>query len=701
MSIVTSCQAGPYASVGSTRWRGLWGVGCPSHRRDTPGPSGLPLQSESPLPWSPVPLPHSCRAPAAPRDSAENVTVQGPARHSHAGLLEIAGSGPAPRRRRALSWAQAMAPALRCLLLLGCAGAARIGALPPQREPARRVNATESEAAVLPCVHGAPPAPLSWLWEGPGGHRLLSLNVSLGERPPRTGTGIGAWGALVLPNVSPADAGVYSCQWAQGSARSVLLNVPGSRDLYVSATQGRQVELPCVGAEPPAVEWFWDAGNGTHPFVLLGAGHQRNGSSLLIESLGPEDAGWYQCRAGNQSWAVHLRLGGEPAFLVQEGHTAMLPCHGSLPHPGAHSSLAWKRLAPGGSWHLLLEVRAQHWGESLFQLVLGAGAALVLPAVTPSQAGTYRCLCGNHSHLVELGVTARAEGWRPWIVGAAAVTYAAVGAASLYGYCRIRQALQSWRRRRRLTDPARRFFRVTGNGTNSPYGNVLAPRGPAGVGPTEAVPYEKVALGTRGQGRLLQAEGSLSAVESEDEEGYEHPDSEEEAAPEDGDNYENTARDVTLCMGDKGSSDGECYENTEEDSAPLSPGAARLITDLRMLLVGSEEPERERQDGRSEGSAGEQDGTARGGCKRRPDPLVPLTPSFPTGSQAYEEMAGALYAAPARHLHLRDHSQEEDADSYENMEGGLGCLLPPREGSAGLRDVEAARRVLPRSLAQD
>ncbi|XP_043373708.1 B-lymphocyte antigen CD19 isoform X2 [Dermochelys coriacea] len=215
----------------------------------------------------------------------------------------------------------------------------------------------------------------------------------------------------------------------------------------------------------------------------------------------------------------------------------------------------------------------------------------------------------------------------------------------------------------------------------------------------DAVRYENVALGARGQGRPLPAEGPISAAVSEDEEEYEHPDSEDEPAAEDCDGYENTNGDMKLCMGDKGSSDGacyensleenraggnwasdashstnarqgpgtedqvsegsECYENTEEDSALLSPGAVRLVTDLRMLLLlgACEEPERDRQDGHSEDSA--------------------------------------------------------DADSYENMEGGPGCVLPPREGSmelhgdaAGLRapgpvGAEPARRAVPRSLTRD
>ncbi|XP_039392762.1 B-lymphocyte antigen CD19 isoform X2 [Mauremys reevesii] len=611
-----------------------------------------------------------------------------------------------------------MAPELRCLLLLtllGWVAAAGIGAPPRQGETARRVTATESKAAVLPCggtgaLYGDPPTQLSlsWLWRDPRGQELLSLNVTLGEPPPHTRMGIGAQGSLVLPSVSTSDAGVYSCQWDGDSGGNVLLNVPGSRELYISGTQGGQVVLLCAAGNATAVDWFRDANNGTHQFDRAGPRHRPNGSSLLIERLESGDAGQYRCQAGSQNWTVHLHLGGEPSFSVLAGDTARLPCNGSMPSGWVQGSLAWKRLGPGVSWQQLVELAARRYGASKFQLTLDTGAALVLPAVTLDQAGTYHCVRGNHSHAVELEVTARTGGWQPWIVGAAALGYVAIGLASLFGYYQIRRALQTRRRRKRLMDPARRFFKVTGNGAHTPYGNVLPLADIAGVGQTNAMPYENMALDARGQGRPLPAEGPISTVESED-----------------GDGYENTNGDMKLCMGDKESSDSacyensleenraggnwasdtahytnarqspgaedqvsedsECYENTEEDSAPLSPGAARLVTDLRMLLLGAcEEPERDRQDGHSEGSA---------------------------GSQAYEEMAGALYAAPVRRL--RDRSQEEDADSYENMEGGPGCVLPSWEGSvelrgdaAGLRapgpvGAEPPRRGVPRSLTRD
>ncbi|XP_039392766.1 B-lymphocyte antigen CD19 isoform X6 [Mauremys reevesii] len=458
-----------------------------------------------------------------------------------------------------------MAPELRCLLLLtllGWVAAAGIGAPPRQGETARRVTATESKAAVLPCggtgaLYGDPPTQLSlsWLWRDPRGQELLSLNVTLGEPPPHTRMGIGAQGSLVLPSVSTSDAGVYSCQWDGDSGGNVLLNVPGSRELYISGTQGGQVVLLCAAGNATAVDWFRDANNGTHQFDRAGPRHRPNGSSLLIERLESGDAGQYRCQAGSQNWTVHLHLGGEPSFSVLAGDTARLPCNGSMPSGWVQGSLAWKRLGPGVSWQQLVELAARRYGASKFQLTLDTGAALVLPAVTLDQAGTYHCVRGNHSHAVELEVTARTGGWQPWIVGAAALGYVAIGLASLFGYYQIRRALQTRRRRKRLMDPARRFFKVTGNGAHTPYGNVLPLADIAGVGQTNAMPYENMALDARGQGRPLPAEGPISTVESED-----------------GDGYENTNGDMKLCMGDKESSapaTRTVWRRTEQEATGL------------------------------------------------------------------------------------------------------------------------------------
>lgn len=62
--------------------------------------------------------------------------------------------------------------------------------------------------------------------------------------------------------------------------------------------------------------------------------------------------------------------------------------------------------------------------------------------------------------------------------------------------------------------------------------------------------------------------------------------------------------------------------------------------------------------------------------ERAPRPF-PDAPLFPTGSQAYEEMAGALYAAPAWHLRLRDRSQEEGELQEWGWDPNIPLWVPP------------------------
>uniref|UniRef100_A0ACB8EVP5 Uncharacterized protein n=1 Tax=Sphaerodactylus townsendi TaxID=933632 RepID=A0ACB8EVP5_9SAUR len=107
---------------------------------------------------------------------------------------------------------------------------------------------------------------------------------------------------------------------------------------------------------------------------------------------------------------------------------------------------------------------------------------------------------------------------------------------------------------------------------------------------------------------------------------------------EDGDNYENVEQEKNSPSAGAAQliADGDSYENVEQEKNPLSPGAARLIAGLRLQL--SLDHQVDKQDGGSEAS---------------------------TGSQSYEEMNGTLSPDTSKVLHT---SNEEDADSYENME---------------------------------
>ncbi|XP_068779421.1 B-lymphocyte antigen CD19 isoform X4 [Struthio camelus] len=292
---------------------------------------------------------------------------------------------------------------------------------------------------------------------------------------------------------------------------------------------------------------------------------------------------------------------------------------------------------------------------------------LLLRAVGQGQAGRYDCAVGPHTGTVHLHL----GGWWPRLgagvgtVGAAAVAYVVLGGAVLAGLCHSHRALQSRKCQRRLGKPARRFFRVPAPDPQSPYGNVLcptaAPRPPADLGSPTALPPGGPWGGEWGRTPPGRQQEEEEEEEEEEEGGYEHPDSDGDSP---GDGYENG----TGPRGDQASVGS--YENGLEAAAerwgaaaphyantcpapgtslrdgrlaapameqtPLSPGAARLVSGLQRVLLSAGE----RQDGRSEGSA---------------------------GSQPYEDMAGGgLYAAPRRGP---PPAPDDDADSYENMEG--------------------------------
>ncbi|XP_068779422.1 B-lymphocyte antigen CD19 isoform X5 [Struthio camelus] len=253
---------------------------------------------------------------------------------------------------------------------------------------------------------------------------------------------------------------------------------------------------------------------------------------------------------------------------------------------------------------------------------------LLLRAVGQGQAGRYDCAVGPHTGTVHLHLG----------------------------------ALQSRKCQRRLGKPARR---VPAPDPQSPYGNVLcptaAPRPPADLGSPTALPPGGPWGGEWGRTPPGRQQEEEEEEEEEEEGGYEHPDSDGDSP---GDGYENG----TGPRGDQASVGS--YENGLEAAAerwgaaaphyantcpapgtslrdgrlaapameqtPLSPGAARLVSGLQRVLLSAGE----RQDGRSEGSA---------------------------GSQPYEDMAGGgLYAAPRRGP---PPAPDDDADSYENMEG--------------------------------
>lgn len=208
--------------------------------------------------------------------------------------------------------------------------------------------------------------PPSLRWQGPGGRELLQLNVTRGQG--LQDVRLGAWGALWLPNVSAADAGIYRCQQGSNPGRNqpgaglLLLNVaessepwgrgggdgagagegrvegsmlsageggvsavglpltpcPPPEELFMAGALGAQVRLPCqanLSREHPQshkLRHLWYRGRvwGRDKSLMLPSNLYRlEGTDLLIKDLKAEQAGWYSC--WSSAWLVHLTVGGE------------------------------------------------------------------------------------------------------------------------------------------------------------------------------------------------------------------------------------------------------------------------------------------------------------------------------------------------------------------------------------------------------
>ncbi|ETE68563.1 B-lymphocyte antigen CD19, partial [Ophiophagus hannah] len=282
--------------------------------------------------------------------------------------------------------------------------------------------------------------------------------------------------------------------------------------------------------------------------------------------------------------------------------------------------------------------------------------SLILPRVTLEDAGNYSCQWKNQTCYFQLEVIAK--------TGAALSKLA----------------------------PARRYFYAKRN-KRSISNRIMVS---AGNDDEQVDAYENMPpdMGAQRGQRLLQKgkilpntfkmEGSAT---SQDEEEYECPDSETELKSGDVLSsiidvliYENNKDKVKFDLHNGNSADSwysnktemilenltqdqdpidnENYINLEEE-CPMNSGTARLIAGLRLQLAL--DIHKDRQDGDSEPS---------------------------TGSQSYEEMNGSLCPTASKLFYLHTNtSNEEDADSYENMESPTslnsrrdGILDPHGEG---------------------
>ncbi|KAJ1067535.1 PREDICTED: B-lymphocyte antigen CD19 isoform X2 [Capra hircus] len=549
-----------------------------------------------------------------------------------------------------------MPPPLLFLLLF----LAPVGVRP---EDPRLVEAKEGGNAVLPCLEASsagPPEKLAWFRGSQSTTPFLMLTLGL----PGLGIHVGPLGTLKEPqgtmlflfNVSKHMGGFYLCQPGQPSEQGWqpgwTVSVQGSGKLF-----------------------RWNASDLNDPSCDLGKGPRPTSGHPTKSQLHVWGRDHFKeishtdraCAPPNST----LNQSDNRDLTVAPGSTLLLSC-GASRTSLVRGSVSWIHKHPMKPEVKLLSLYVSEHAQLREMWVmgtLGGKVVLLLPEATAQDADIYRCNHGNKTTQMQLKVTAQSV-WHwlletgAWKVPVVTLIYLIFCLTSLVGFLYLRRALILRRKRKRMTDPTRRFFKVTpppGNGANSQYGNMLslsmphsgtgrALRWAAGLGaaaPSYGNPRSDV--------QEARAAGSRSppgtGPEEEEGEAYEEPDSEEgsefyendsnlgqDQLSQDGSGYENP-EDGSLDPQDEDSfSNGaESYENEDEELAPT----VTRTTDLLSPHGSAWDPSRE---------------------------------ATSLGSQSYEDMRGILYAAPQlRFVRAQPGANhEEDADSYENMDNPDG-----------------------------
>ncbi|XP_008577236.1 PREDICTED: B-lymphocyte antigen CD19 [Galeopterus variegatus] len=519
------------------------------------------------------------------------------------------------------------------------------------------VKAEEGSDAVLPCLQGpsdSPPGQLAW-YRGSNSSPFLELTLGL----PGLGIQVGPLGiGLLIFNISDQMGGFYLCQPGPPSEKAWqpgwTVSVKGSGELFrwnaselndprcVLGNRSSGGPKPSSGHPSSSQLYVWDK---DHPKMWETEPECAPPTGSLNQSLNNQD------------------------LTVSPGSTLWLYC-GVPPASVARGPLSWTHVHPKkpNISLLSLDLREDALVRELWVLrILQEGTLLVLPQATAQDAGTYSCHRGNLTLEIHVKVTAwpalshwllRIGGWKVPVV---TLVYLIICLGSLVGFLQIRRALILRRKRKRMTDPTRRFFKVTpppGNGANTQYGNVLSlPSPTSGTGRAQrwAAGLGGAAQSYGKSRRYVQEPGTAESRSprgqgpEEEGEAYEEPDSEEGS-----EFYEN---DSTLGQ-DQLSRDGSGYENPED--GPLGPEDEDSFSNAESYENEDEElqPAARTTDFLSpHGSAWD-----------------PSREAVSLGSQSYEDMRGMLYAAPQLRS-LRGQpglNHEEDADSYENMDNPDG-----------------------------
>ncbi|XP_021491628.1 B-lymphocyte antigen CD19 isoform X1 [Meriones unguiculatus] len=530
-----------------------------------------------------------------------------------------------------------------------------VGGTPPELI---QVEITEGENVNLPCLPNSSSVSSEKLTWYRGNQSTPFLELSMGS--PGLGLYVGPLGImLVITNVSDHMGGFYLCQ-----------KNPPSKDTWQPAWT--------VNMKDSGELFRWNASDLEDLDCSLGnksSGSHRpaSGSQLYVWAKDHPEGRGKVPECAPQKVSLNQSLINQD-LSTDPGSTLWLSC-GIPPVPVAGGSISWRHVHPKKSNISLPSLSLG--GEHPVREMWVWGPLLSFPQATALDEGTYYCRQRGLIKELHVKVIARSAVWLwmletgGWMVPVVALVYVIFCLASLVAFLYIQRALILKRKRKRMTDPARRFFKVTppsGNGTQNQYGNVLSL-------PTSTSGQAQVQRWAAGQGsgpgpygnpRIeVQDTGAQSHETGLEEEGeaYEEPDSEEGSEL-----YENDSN----LEQDQLSQDG--YEDPEDE--PVGPEEEDSFSSAQSYENADEElvpPAGRTMDFLSpQGSAWD-----------------PSREASSLGSQSYEDMRGILYAAPQLRSIRSGPSHEEDADSYENMDKSDD--LEPEWGGEGHMETWGTR----------
>ncbi|XP_058036718.1 B-lymphocyte antigen CD19 isoform X2 [Ahaetulla prasina] len=534
-----------------------------------------------------------------------------------------------------------MAPVL-CYLLLLWVSYHWTATTETTKETVQVIQVTESQQVSLSCKldHTLTSSDLKLIWLGPKKNELLYVNVGYHHPEARLNA---MWGLSIYRIVQ--NTTWFTCNWnGQSGNHHVLPNRTSGDD-----SDGIQEKMKAYEKEDyEDHSGNFSDGNSSFPYVSPKESERHQPQEDLLRSaMDPEN---FSCDA--------------PVFRNWTEGTLLW-----IQHDSADQNTVLINMTIRRSVRYSLNMN-------------GSLVSLILPRVSLEDAGNYSCQWKNETRYFQLEVIAKTVVWH-WMIWSTAMGYMIICFGSVFCFLRIRQVSRARRQQKKLMSHNRRRYFYAKRNKRCVFNRIMVS---AGNDDQQVDAYENMPpdMGAQRGQRLLQKGKILpNTLKIEDEEEYECPDSETELKSDDDENYENTQEEVKpgdvvlndvliyennqdkvkfdLHNGNSADSwysnktevvlenltqdqdpiaeDNENYINLEEE-CPMNSGAARLIAGLRLQLAL--DIHKDRQDGGSE-------------------------PSI--GSQSYEEMNGSLCPTASKLFYLHTNtSNEEDADSYENME---------------------------------